>query len=97
MPFTTQKLQKWTTQKQMTEELQKRSTAFHKAVLPTFTKQLRKNYTIIPQSGDMQIYPQFSFLQNISREFEKICKKTKKGRHQRSLWRSKCFATYTLK
>ena len=25
----------------------KRSTAFHKAVLPTFTKQLRKNYTII--------------------------------------------------
>ena len=47
MPFTTQKLQKWATQKQMTEELQKRSTAFHKAVLPTFTKQLRKNYTII--------------------------------------------------
>ena len=47
MPFTTQKLQKWATQKQMTEELQKRSTAFHKAVLPTFTKQLRKNYTIM--------------------------------------------------
>ena len=25
----------------------KRSTPFHKEVLPTFTKQLRKNYTII--------------------------------------------------
>ena len=26
----------------------KRSTPFHKEILPTFTKQLRKNYTIIP-------------------------------------------------
>ena len=27
--------------------MQKRSTPFHKEILPTFTKQLRKNYTII--------------------------------------------------
>ena len=28
----------------------KRSTPFHKEILPTFTKQLRKNYTIICSS-----------------------------------------------
>ena len=36
----------------------KRSTPFHKAILPTFTKQLRKNYTIIvPLTKHRQIYP----------------------------------------
>ncbi len=37
----------------------KRSTPFHKEILPTFTKQLRKNYTIIALFllRALQIYP----------------------------------------
>ena len=52
---------------------QQKSAAFHKAALPTFTKQLRKNYTIITDIPvyslrtfllfSMQKYALFSFLQ----------------------------------
>ena len=37
----------------MTNIKKNKSAAFHKAALPTFTKQLRKNYTIITDNSYM--------------------------------------------